>query len=126
MPTGPTRRDLLVSLGKASAVTGVAGTGAVGYRISTLPLDVRNVRMVSSVLTRLARSSVVDWRYTWSAAVSHVPALPLLTRDAAAGLQALSAEETDEAGRHRLGSPLGWSSSALVLALTKRYRDDAG
>jgi hypothetical protein len=32
------------------------------------------------------------------------------------------AEETTDDGRHKLGSPLGWSSANLLLVLTERYR----
>jgi hypothetical protein len=32
------------------------------------------------------------------------------------------AEETTADGRHKLGSPLGWSSANLLLVLTERYR----
>lgn len=93
MSNGPTRRELLSAFAKAGALTGAAGSAAAGYRLSTLPLDLRNLRMGTEVADRLSRSSVLDWRYSWVAVTSHVSSLPLLMQDAAAGLQDLSAED---------------------------------
>lgn len=92
MANGPTRRDFLSSLTKAGVVTGTTGVASAGYRLSTLPMDVRNLGLAPTVLERLARSSPVDWEYCWDAATSTVPQLTLLFGNKIGGMQELSAE----------------------------------
>ncbi|WP_136717296.1 hypothetical protein [Halorientalis salina] len=74
------------------ALTGTAGAASAGYRISTLPLDLRNLGIASSVLERLSRSAPVDWEYCWDGVLSTVPQLSLLFGNKIGGLQELSAE----------------------------------
>lgn len=93
MASGPTRRDFLSSLTRVGVATGTTGVASVGYRVSTLPLDARNLGIAPAVLTRLARSSLVDWQYCWDAATSTIPQLTLLFGNKIGGMQELSAED---------------------------------
>ncbi|MFB6166402.1 MAG: hypothetical protein ABEJ31_14685 [Haloarculaceae archaeon] len=89
MPSGHTRRDVLSSVTKASLLTGTTGAAGVGYRLSTLPLDLRNLSMPARVASRLARSASVDWAYCGDAATARLGALSPIGGDGVE-LQSLS------------------------------------
>ncbi|MFD1585823.1 hypothetical protein ACFR9U_02420 [Halorientalis brevis] len=92
MVDGPTRRDFLSTLTKVGVVTGTTGAATAGYRLSTLPMDLRNLDLPPAAIARLARSSPVDWQYCWDAAISTVPQLTMLFGNKLGGMQELSAE----------------------------------